>query len=565
MKATNLTYLIIAAAAAIMAVGCSTFNLDDIGDEGINTSLAIPVGSFHATVLDVLQSADSTGQISIDENDHTLNLVFTERSEHETFDFADFSYGDTAQGHFSLEQTPEIAALLPSVVTEVTLPAQTFVYTTVESNKFNWQKNNNGKETIVDTMTVRQAEIAVNIHNNGVTFGSGDNIEIEYTLPEIISTANKSFTFTITGDELSSTQRVPRFTAAFPVTDHDNTLEMDVKYTVHSHGNTVVAKGAELTFDVAFNQIDFEYAHGRFYSAEPVLSHTTAFHIPATIKKDFDFTKNGLKMHSAELRVNARSNVGADFRIRLNDIRAVTPEGGVQHIDFGNGSHTKTFDINRPARPGEFAETEIVFDRNHGAINRLLEVLPDEIVAEWDFLVGRPDGGLNDFITNPMEAYITMSGLVKLSFDPGGHFEYADTIDADLAGLDSTLSDAINIDRLDIYLDVKNSLPVRAPITVNFMDEYGNTLFTKTGIVLDAPAVDEQGFSIGATEQRITLEFTEVDIDNILLTKQISFEVRVEGRDAESMMTVRSTDAVDMHISAFAHLKANLGRMFNKK
>lgn len=524
-----------------LITSCSKLDFDEATSMGYDASLGIPICKYHASIFNILESEDSLDYIYTD-LDNTLYVYWEEERQDIYFDFIEFDEGDLVSKSTSLP--------------EMVLPQGTsYILRDTMHYRFNYDSHSsfNVKEYTIDSIVIDKANINLDIDLDGIELGKNSYIDLTYEIPDIKDYDKNRFNAVITKNHANIRRVIPRFTADFSnQSSRENIVDMVYEYKIVSDGTTTISKNATIDYSTQFNLIQYNVAYGRFWEKQTVFDTVIGVKLPKELLDlYYEDDNNRLLFHDPIITFYVAHNLGADLRYVVDSIRTLDKNGNtLEYADFG-GSKSYTNNLKKATTPFEYVYDTIVINRENGNTHRLFSMQPDSMVMNCHVYVGKTDGGHNDFIVNPMNMIVDVTTHINADFDAGTSFSTTDTVDADIASVDTSFTDYARIKEFYIILRAANSLPVQATVDVIMLDENDKELYRKPSIVLDCPDVDERGVTVEPTDQRIELHFTGDEVMNILKTKKICFTVNLRGKDAESMLSIRADNAIDINVSAY--------------
>ena len=545
-----------------LTTGCTKLDLDNPGSVGIDAGLGLPVCTFHASVFDVLMSVDSTGSMIAVNPDQTVMVYWSDEERQMEFDFVDFEIADTVQVSFELNKVSSLQPILEHLPEEMSVPLPEGEYLMRDTLTFAFDYGSfieGERECSVDSILINNATFDFDFQTAGISLDANNYVEATFTFPNITSGPN-SISVSLTDNTMKIQRTLTQFLVDFHEQMEGQTdIEMYFDCKFVSDGTTPVTKDASLNFDITFGVQDYNTGYGHFWQKDPMYTEVIGIKMPDILKTMATDENCKLYFHNPELTMYIQHNVGADLDYTVDYVCTLDENGNVLKYANFNGSRSFSDRMNRPTTPHQWADDTLRFDRENGGTNLLLTALPDSMVMACHVNVGKQGGEHHDFLVNPMQMKVNVEARMMMDFDPGFSYGLKDTMPADLTGLDASFTDYVNIKEFNILLLVKNSIPVSVNTTVVFMDENYNEIYRKP-VTIEGPQVDERGVSQGTTAQDITLTFTGDDIKTILGTKFIYFDLGLAGSDAQSMSSIRATDAVDIDIRAYATFRANVDK-----
>ena len=554
-------YIIVVVSLVAMATGCTKMNLDEVDEMGYDAGLGIPVCKYHASVFQVLSKIDTTGYVYTNPEDMSLHVYWTEEQKNFNFGFMQFGSGGKSNSWLDLESVGELRQLLENVPTgtAVQLPAGVYVCRDTVLYDFEYDTCSAGlgeeKECIVDSIKINKASIDLGINVQGLKLDKNNYIQLSFKLPSIKNCEKNSFTAIISSNKMNVSRIISQFVAEF----YDqvvgvNIIEMDMEYKIVSSGTSYITKGARIDYSTQFNLIDYDTGYGRFWQKSPMYSEEIGVKMPEGIREIAAIGDSKLLFYNPEITMYIEHNLGADLLYTIEYLRTLDADGNEIAKASFNGSQSYSDYLERPWEPHKTAKDTLYFDRYFGETNKLFSKVPDSLAFKCHVNVGKENEGHKDFLVNPMKMIVDIEAHMEMTFDAGTSYTLRDTVDAPLAKLDTGFTNYVNIDEFNIILVAQNSLPTKVSADVVFLDSTYTEVCRKP-IELECPEVDSRGVTIAPITQEVRLCFVGDDIRAILQTKYIAFKITVSGKDAESIISIHSDNAVDVDVSAYAKLR----------
>ena len=560
MKQTS-KIILLAVAIVWLTAGCTKVDLDKAGDVNYGASLAVPVGSVHISMEDILNMA-KISQISTDE-DYSINLFWKDTTKVLKVDLGDYTKGQRVNGEISITNSvPEIAAII-SVLPEgaaINVPAGTYEFEKDLKYAFGFNAVNENEERIIREVDIDKANIDIDLLTEGITMNNDNYLEVEISFPNIQQNGTpKTFKLKMTSSNGSIADTMKHFSIGFPDTDTANEVSMHYRCKLVSDGAMTITKHAKLGYETYFNLMDTRQALGRFWMKNPIYSNKFSVDIPKAITDAEIFKSSNLYVHNPQLLIDITNNIGVDIALNLNEISAIGKDGQTRYAMF-DGSKKKSISLTRPTVPQDTASDIVMFDRENGGIQELFKSIPTKINVDCNVMAGKKNSLYEDFIVNPTVVKLNMQCKLPLWFDPGTELTYSDTIKADFSNMSGEWSDIVNIEQFNVYMNVANGFPFDFQADISFADENGNILYTRENDIFKAAHTDENGLSIESTLEEHILTFENDDVTKIFKTKMIIIKAKISSDDHQ--MNIKATDKLDVKISAYAKMKANIVSFF---
>lgn len=544
--------------------GCMTdISFSDLNtDINGGTALALPIGSVHANMSDLLDlvdstyiTADSTNAICIlySQNDIAIDLKFDniEKSE---------ALVDTIKLR-NKECFYEILNSLPADVNSVTLEKGVYKFREESTYEFSFdQEEENSKRIKIDSAIIANATLDVMINAYGCELSESNYLIMTLEYPEILDEryADEFRNIKITANNYSIKKELEHLRFYFTEITGDSPIDLAVNFELVSDGTLTITRDADLQFNMKVEIENTEALFGYFWMKDPITSDKLSYDIPREIIENELLKNSNLLFTNPILELNATTNIGIPISLDIHDVYAVK-NGEEYHATFNNNSTLKV-EFNRPTQPYDSASTKLILDRDNGSLHTLLSVLPEQINIDYSVsTIYQEESESWHFMTMPIQANVDVMAKVPLQFDPTSNFVYNDTIDADLSSLveDGTLEN-IEIDTVNLYLDIENKLPVNTNLKLVYLDENDQIITESKTFTIQSAEVDAEGRVTNATNETIILSTNGESINDVLNTKKIILALSLESCDENSRIYFQTTDAIDIRLSAFIKVKASI-------
>ncbi|MCQ2329455.1 MAG: hypothetical protein MJZ93_02725 [Paludibacteraceae bacterium] len=550
----------IAATIGIVA-GCTKVDLDNAGDVNYGAALAVPVGTVHITMGDILNLA-KVSAISTDE-DCSINLFWQDEPKILRVDLGDYTHGERITGDLNIvNQIPAISAIISALPDgfAIAVPEGSYSFEKDMAYAFGFNAVNDDEERIIRSVEIAKANLDIALNTQGITLNENNYIDVEISFPNIQQQDEvKIFKLHMINSAASLVDTMKQFSISFPTSDTRNEVTMHMKCELVSDGEMTITKQAAMGYDTYFNLMDTKFATGKFWRAAPVYADKLSIAVPANITNADIFKGNNLFVHNPQLKASITNNIGVDITLNLNEISAKGKDGQTRYAMF-NGSKKKTIPLSRPMVPQDTAFDMLVFDRENGELHELFKSVPTLVNVDCNVMTGKKGSTYEDFIVNPTEVKLDIQCKLPLWFDAGTEMTYADTIKADFSNLNGEWSDVMSIEQFNVYMDINNGFPFDFRTDISFADENGNIFYTREDVAINSAYTDENGLSIESSNQILTLIFEDADVKEIFKAKKMIIKATIASK--EHQMNIRTTDKLDIKVSAFAKVKANIVSLF---
>lgn len=552
-------YLLIFVVIAGIMTGCNKeINLDDVmGGQSLGTGLALPIGTFNITLLDLYNSFDSLSELHFDE-DNTIFLYWETPIAIDQFNVKDLTKGQKLVASYSLKDDATLGPLmnlLPDGL-QMPLPEGSFVIADTLKYKFNFNEVTDTSTYYIDSVIISHAKLAFDLRIHGLTLDNNTFVEAELSFPTLQSVKPVEIKAMATTSHIDITRYLNNLKAEFERVG-ENSIDMNVVIKIVSDGTKSVTKDAGISLETGFEDLEYDAIFGYIYLKNPISSNHTTLTIPDSEMLSEFLGNNTVGLYNPEFSISLTTNLGIDAQLKVNELYSIK-NGRKKPATFEGGSESFTRDLNRPLTPGDTATTTVTIDRNYGHLNDIFNEVPDSIVIDWDFFIGKAEPEYNNFIVDPIKLDANFSIRVPIWFDKGTSISLDDTIAADLTGMNGEWTDYLKINAFQIFLDFENTLPIHANASIIFLDEYNKMVFMTEDVDIPCPEIDDMGRSQGTAKNEIMLGFTHDEVPNIMKTKKIAIQLSLNGYDEDSTINFHTTDGIKVKVSAYANMDVTI-------
>ena len=277
-----------------------------------------------------------------------------------------------------------------------------------------------------------------------------------------------------------------------------------------------------------------------------------------------------LELTGSELRLNVRSNIGADFALYAA-ILGIDDEGNAAYLEGmgsaavqGTDPATAYFSAGgAPIDPrylirlqfegapssDQQVERTIVLDDQNSNVDAFLSRIPTELrmVAR---LVIQPDGG-PVHLREPFLLETSFAATIPLAVASGISLDK--TFDADLSNLESVASDSntATIDEANIELTYGNGLPLGLDLEIDVLDADGDVVVTfprdGDGMHVEPASTDASGIATKASSGTFSLDVSRADIEAMSRGKRVRLRFSMTT-DQNGRARLRATDTFTMRL-----------------
>lgn len=404
---------------------------------------------------------------------------------------------------------------------------------------------NRSPEEIIDSIQIRSATLTVNVSVANITSLSPGNatVTLEFLQERVRKSDGSPLRIVYVPADFNQADSIPIRDVVINTAQAIG-IPVTVKVELKA-GNSPVTVGpsSKVNVKLEFTQLQFEVAYGKF---EPADIATKTFKLFLDLPS---FTSDGnFKFADPGCDLTVKSNIGTYMLLDVEYVKAYSESDPAQAISASfNGSPSTTEALNdKPDRPGLWVTKQLrQINKEYGAIDQFFDrpTLPE--VIEFRYTV-RPD---EDKINrDPTPNFITPDAAIKVIYKiqipmylkPDSYYELNDTIKDVGDDIDDALEDA-SIDNARLILTVSNGLPVKGDLSLILLDSLNREITTDldTNYSIDAPAIDAGGYVTqgGVTPQKIEIELTNSQIEDLKKANHIAYRFRIDSKDDYSHFT----------------------------
>lgn len=535
-------------------------NLKDVNtDISLNPALALPIGSVHAHMMDLLTLVDS----SYIKEDTCSGIYVYYKSDSLDMNFVvdEFKDGETLNETLTLRTIPELSEIFNVLdnlgVTKAPIPEGEYPFQKETLYHFGFNEYIEGEKDIhVDSAIIQHAEINFKVDIEGIELTNETYIVLDFHFTGLFDEehANRFENIKINETSFTFNESMDHFMAHFDSVNTTNAVDLVVDFKIVSDGNSEIHTDAKIKFQTIIQLMNFEEIYGHVWQKEKYKGDVVSFDIPTDVFASDILKNNKILFSDPRLGINLTSNIGVPMLLQIENFHYTT--NGKENII--NTENTCNFPIDIPKNPGETYHTYLELNNRNSPIAKILSEFPENITLDWAVYANDSKRGSRHYFINPIVANMDFEVTIPFQFDPTTRISYKDTIAADLEETLSTITDIVNIDTLSLYLDITSSLPATATIKLCYLDENNNLLFESKEFAVEAAEVDGEGRVLKPTIQNKEIGFSSNLAKEIISTKNIVFEIALTTRDNNSKLYIQSTDKIDINLSAYAKAKINL-------
>jgi hypothetical protein len=245
----------------------------------------------------------------------------------------------------------------------------------------------------------------------------------------------------------------------------------------------------------------------------------------------FENIKGNLFLEGVSLDLEFFNSFGIESRLDINSISSINtrkPNTIILQPDLPKSINIEKVNNATPQTP---TIQKLRFDKSNSNLKQFLENTPDKIELDL-FVKVRPNGTINftDFAYDYSELKVNLKieAPLTVGFDS---FSLTTLEDFNLLG-----DEAKNIKEGRLLLKVKNSFPFEGDLRLQFIDEFGEVLFSKVpdaGSRMSAAEVDAiTGKTVGQVESEVALSISRTEFQLLKSAEQVEVTVILNTKDA---------------------------------
>lgn len=545
---------------------CQDLDLDQAGDINYETSLGLPVGNITVNVVDVLRNIDST-KISSSTDNNNIYLIVKESKMDVGMKIKDFDAGGISYSSLNFNEIEPFKSWFDQFPTTPfpLSPTDDLTFNDTINYDFDYNElDENIRIVRVDSIQIKEATFSFTLNLTSLNASASNPINISVGFPSITDPSQNRVDGVVTGNTYSFTHTIRNFTQTFP--DTANIMPISVSLTIPSGSSLSISNTSAFAYQTKTEVLKFNVLWGYFQSKEPLYDTNVRDTIPTDFFESALVKDSRLLFTNPEVNIRIVNQLGVPVDFTCDSVFAESKNGQKVFASF-DGSQSFTESVPCPQEMGDSVVHTLRFNRQFGQTNRLFEITPKLMNYKWIANIAKAPAGEEDitqyFLPMDMRLKLSVQSRIPFELDPTSEINFKDTVDANLDSLLAGISDTLAVNELSINLGIDNMLPTALDLDAIFLDENGAVLYTKDDITINSANIDAEGKSTSPSAQRLSLDFGEDEIENILKTRQISLVVKLRGKDAASKMNLQLTDYLKVHIGLFVNAGINTSLTFN--
>lgn len=260
--------------------------------------------------------------------------------------------------------------------------------------------------------------------------------------------------------------------------------------------------------------------------------------------------------------LTVKSNIGTYMLLDVAYVKAYSESDPAQAIYASfDGSRSTTEALNdKPDGPGLWVTKQLrQINKEYGAIDQFFDHPSHPDVIEFRYTVRPDEDKIN---SDPTPNFITPDAAIKVIYKiqipmylkPDSYYELNDTIKDVGDDIDDALEEA-DIDNARLILTVSNGLPVKGDLSLILLDSLNREITSDldTNYPIDAPAIDAGGYVAegGVTPQKIEIELTNSQIEDLKKANHIAYRFRIDSKDDRSFIHFTTSNYFGVKLGMF--------------
>ncbi len=511
----------------------------------LDESLVVPVGQATTNMQELLKKLDLKNLVTSDPNE----IYF------ESLDSTSYSFRDV---NLVANSTTTALSIAPSAST-VVVPANTAFPNPLTSN-FALGVNSDVTNERLDSVTVNSANISVKITpvNIGI-FPANLRVTLIFQNNKVrISDGTPTGTNRLV---INPTQFGTAFNVTisnFAMITSGGATSIPVQILLETKASPVtVTAASRINVELKFATLNFNVAYGNF---QPSLIASEVQQVPLDVATYLPDAY--LRFVNPKAIVDLQSNIGTKIRFKVDYIKAYVKADPTKEVKASfNGIDSYTYDLAKPAKPGDAVTTQLVFDKDNGATNKLFESPYKPNMLEYKFSTLVTPGTVSTDPLNPLffPSYGKIKAKIKvqvpLYLNSGSNIKFQDTLYVTGGTIGSNIDNTV-IDTCTLVFKVRSGLPVKATLSLFYQDANGvriNTTFDDNIYTINAPDINADGTvkTTSIADQIIKVGLNKAQFEDLKKAERVVYTIVGEGKDATSTIHFTKNDSFDVKLGVF--------------
>ena len=465
------------------------------------------------SIEDMLTRFDTSGYL-LEDSTRFLYFIFDTSESISAEDYVDIPDQDFLQVFFQSEVDIPGSALGNI--------GDTINFKQVKS--FQWERY--GEERF-DSVYMKGGEIVIFVtstikHTGILTIYTDQIISNGQPYRQVIEVSDPSGTF-------STTVRVPLAGSSFYLdnTNPDSSyLGMTFEFDVINSGADILASEI-VSITKTFQDLDFQAVFGYAGVYDSLIIDREVIEFSA-LPENF---VGRIQLADPRLSLKVGNSFGLPFGMELLDLEARFKDGSMTPISLSPDVNPIIIDAPTIAQVGETILSETTVDSNNSNINQIASTDLTGVQFSVNAL-GNPTGVLNNFILDTSHLDVTVEVVIPMHLRAEG-LEMGEIFDFEIG--DGEDFGRENVKSFMFQLETENGLPLEVSTQVYFMDSDENeldSLFNEQNWnILPSGVIDDDGKVIMTTYNKVEVELTDSQIDNVFIAEKIMIKILVETTD----------------------------------
>lgn len=349
----KLLYLIV---TSCFLTGCITdVKLDEVDTTiSLNPALALPIGSVHANMIDLLSLVDSS--YVKEDSCNGVYVYYKEDNQRMNFLVEEFSDGETLDETLTLrtvKELSEVFAILDKIgIKEAPLPEGEYAFKKETLYHFGFNEYIEGEKDIhVDSAVIQHAEIFFDVWVEGIELTNGTYLELDFHFPGLLDDelANRFEHIKINTPHYEYRNTMEHFIAHFDIEQAlTNAVNLTVDFRIISDGTSTITTDAKIKFKTDIKFMNFEEIYGHVWQKDKYKNDAVTFDVPTDLFTNNILKNSNILFSNPQLGITLESNIGVPMLLQIENFHYT--KNGEEHVI--NTAETCNFPINIPKNVG---------------------------------------------------------------------------------------------------------------------------------------------------------------------------------------------------------------------
>ncbi len=298
-------------------------------------------------------------------------------------------------------------------------------------------------------------------------------------------------------------------------------------FRVNLEGDMIIEPGESLTtdqglyFDLTYRDPEFSSIFGYFGQHE--MSNQQ---FDFSLEGFDDFEGEGLSFRDPRISLEIENSFGLEFLLNMDSVVATLRDGSTLAMTHSLSESDRL--ILAPGQIGERRISTLELNREVSNIDALLSEIPESIEFNVSALANPEASNLtHNFLTD--SSYIQINAVVDIPMNVTLH-----DFEVDFEFSSEGLQDAQDIRSLEVEITVTNQIPFEGSIQLVIMDEFGDETPIQGQFEINSPTAFDNGRVTEPSVSVSTVALSEIEIDALLNSSDVSATVLVSTFGSES-------------------------------